>query len=162
MHPFTCGSDEHTPGSPKLVAREDGWHCSDPYSEGCDYRQNWAHAFMAKAAPVPDEDLQEARQWARHGYEIGQRHCGWSDHGVAPAWLTEDWPRSFGSCEHLQLLSEAEVIIARVKARCHQVRSHAGPSGMINASQVLSLLSSSWPDGNFESPTPEQQEPDTP
>lgn len=44
-HPFTCGG-EHAPGSPILVAREDGWHCSDPYGEGCDYRQDWAHASM--------------------------------------------------------------------------------------------------------------------
>lgn len=33
--------------------------------------------------------LVEARSWARHGYEIGQRNAGWSDNGVAPAWLTE-------------------------------------------------------------------------
>lgn len=46
FHPFTCGGD-HVPGSPVLVAREDGWHCSDPYGEGCAYRQNWAHSFMA-------------------------------------------------------------------------------------------------------------------
>ncbi|MCI3277594.1 hypothetical protein [Streptomyces cylindrosporus] len=50
MHPFTCGG-EHTPGSPVLVAREDGWHCSDPYDEGCGFTQDWAHAFMAN----PDE-----------------------------------------------------------------------------------------------------------
>ena len=45
MHPFTCGG-EHTTGSPMLVAREDGWHCPDPYHEGCDYTQDWAHAWM--------------------------------------------------------------------------------------------------------------------
>ncbi|MDF2708155.1 MAG: hypothetical protein K0R62_3807 [Nonomuraea muscovyensis] len=39
--------------------------------------------------------LEEARGWARHGYEIGQRSCTWSDHGVAPAWLTDDWPVHF-------------------------------------------------------------------
>lgn len=39
----------------------------------------------------------EARSWARHGYEIGQRSCTWSDHNVAPAWLTEGWPTSFPS-----------------------------------------------------------------
>ena len=32
----------------------------------------------------------DARSWARHGYEIGQRSCTWSDHGVAPKWLTDD------------------------------------------------------------------------
>ena len=35
------------------------------------------------------EECDEARSWARHGYEIGQRSTLWSDHGVAPKWLTE-------------------------------------------------------------------------
>lgn len=39
-----------------------------------------------------DEQLREARLWARHGYEIAQRSCTWSDHGVAPSWLTEGIP----------------------------------------------------------------------
>jgi hypothetical protein len=43
------------------------------------------------------DQLAEARMWARHGYEIGQRACTWSDHGVAPAWLTEGWPTHFPS-----------------------------------------------------------------
>lgn len=34
------------------------------------------------------EALAEARSWAKHGYEIGQRSCTWSDQGVAPEWLT--------------------------------------------------------------------------
>lgn len=34
-------------------------------------------------------DVLDARSWARHGYEIGQRSCTWSDQGVAPTWLTE-------------------------------------------------------------------------
>ncbi|MEU6597832.1 hypothetical protein [Streptomyces flaveolus] len=57
----------------------------------------------------------EARQWARHGYEIGQKHCGWSDHGVAPAWLTEGWPRAFGSCEHLKQTAEFDEALTRVR-----------------------------------------------
>lgn len=55
MHPFTC--PEHTPGSPMLVADEDGWRCSDPYNEECTYRQDWAHQFMTSAElvrPYPD------------------------------------------------------------------------------------------------------------
>ncbi|WP_394436215.1 hypothetical protein [Streptomyces sp. SGAir0957] len=52
MHPFTCGG-EHTPGSPVLIAREDGWRCPEPYGEPCDYRQDWAHAFMADPARWP-------------------------------------------------------------------------------------------------------------
>lgn len=55
-----------------------------------------------------EAERDEARQWARHGYEIGQRHCGWSDHGVAPAWLTEGWPPNIGSCEHLKHAADLE------------------------------------------------------
>lgn len=53
-------------------------------------------------------DVNEARMWARHGYEIGQRHCGWSDHGVAPEWLTEGFPPHIDSCEHLQRSADLE------------------------------------------------------
>jgi hypothetical protein len=38
--------------------------------------------------------------------------------------------------------------IARVRDRCQQVRDRVGPGGMINASQILGLLSRTWPDGN--------------
>jgi hypothetical protein len=57
------------------------------------------------------EQLAEARIWARHGYEIGQRHCGWTDHGVAPEWLTEGWPAHVPGCEsqaELTTLHEGE------------------------------------------------------
>ncbi|MFE2832225.1 hypothetical protein ACFXI6_14425 [Streptomyces mirabilis] len=61
MHPFTCGG-EHAPGSPALIAYTDGWRCSQPYGESCDYRQDWAHAFMAdpNAWPKPFADLRKA------------------------------------------------------------------------------------------------------
>lgn len=62
-----------------------------------------------------EKQLDEARQWARHGYEIGQRHCSWSDHGVAPAWLTEGWPRHFDSCEHLQQAAAFDEALTRVR-----------------------------------------------
>jgi hypothetical protein len=39
FHPFTCGNDSR---HRILVATLDGWICRD-----CDYRQSWAHAFMA-------------------------------------------------------------------------------------------------------------------
>lgn len=54
-----------------------------------------------------DDPLVEARAWARHGYEIGQRHCGWNDYGVAPVWLTENWPTHFQACP--SILSEGSV-----------------------------------------------------
>lgn len=39
VHPFTCGNDS---GHRVLLATEQGWACED-----CDYRQDWAHGFMA-------------------------------------------------------------------------------------------------------------------
>lgn len=48
------------------------------------------------------QQVDEARMWARHGYEIGQRHCGWTDYGTAPAWLTDGWPPHFRSCPNLE------------------------------------------------------------
>ncbi|MHB9862158.1 hypothetical protein [Streptomyces sp. YIM S03343] len=56
-HPFTCGNDSHDV-SVVLMAHRDGWHCSDP---GCDYRQDWAHAFMA-----------DHTAWPR--FPFGERH----------------------------------------------------------------------------------------
>ncbi|MFI1525466.1 hypothetical protein [Streptomyces griseus] len=49
MHPFTCGADRHTQ-SPNLVPSHSGWHCPDP---ACDYRQDWAHKFMADPTTWP-------------------------------------------------------------------------------------------------------------
>lgn len=61
MHPFTCGADHPGP-SPALVARPDGWHCPGTYRAPCDYRQDWAHRFMADphAWPKPFADLRQA------------------------------------------------------------------------------------------------------
>lgn len=42
MHEFTCGNGGHSHG--RLRATSDGWVCD---FEGCDYTQDWAHAFMA-------------------------------------------------------------------------------------------------------------------
>ena len=53
FHPFTCGGDrtdaahrayqaDHGGDFGQLVATNDGWVCPV-----CDYRQNWAHGFMA-------------------------------------------------------------------------------------------------------------------
>lgn len=44
----------------------------------------------------------------------------------------------------------AEAAITRAREHCQAVRDRVGPSGMINASQVLGLLSPTWPDGNYE------------
>jgi hypothetical protein len=81
--------------------------------------------IVLDGSEIPDEGataeelrglVDEARMWARHGYEIGQRHCGWADAGVAPAWLTEGWPRHFDSCEHLKQAADLDTALVRVRS----------------------------------------------
>jgi hypothetical protein len=72
-------------------------------------------ADIAAAAGAIRRERDEARTWARHGYEIGQRNCGWSDHGVAPEWLTEGWPSSFDACEHATRAAEYDTALTRVR-----------------------------------------------
>jgi len=71
--------------------------------------------WLRAEAEDAEQQLTEARQWARHGYEIGQRHCSWTDHGVAPDWLTDGWPPHFGSCEHLQRAAEYDTELTRLR-----------------------------------------------
>lgn len=88
---------------------------SDSRSERANQAEAKLKALFDEASKL-QEHLDEARTWARHGYEIGQKHCSWSDHGVAPAWLTEGWPPHFDSCEHLKQAAELEEAVARVRA----------------------------------------------
>ena len=55
MRPFTCEMPHRLHQT--LIAEPDGWHCPD---EQCDYRQTWAHAFMA-------EPLDGLVVWSRRG-----------------------------------------------------------------------------------------------
>lgn len=80
-------------------------------------------------------ELEEARQWARHGYEIGQRHCGWSDHGVAPDWLTEGWSRAFDSCEHLKQAAEYDTALSRVLQVAEDLEALEAHGGAWDANQ---------------------------
>ena len=57
------------------------------------------------------EQLDEARSWARHGYEIGQRSLLWSDYGVAPAWLTEGWPTHFETDPATKLITQLDELL---------------------------------------------------
>lgn len=61
FHPFTCGNDRgdakhrayaeaHGGDLGQLMATPNGWFCP-----ACDYRQDWAHEFMAK--PIGGEGL---------------------------------------------------------------------------------------------------------
>lgn len=70
---------------------------------------------LIERAERAEAERAEARAWARHGYEIGQKHCGWTDHGVAPEWLTEDWPPSFDSCEHLKTSADFDTRLTKVR-----------------------------------------------
>ncbi|WP_218108699.1 hypothetical protein [Streptomyces sp. EN16] len=79
------------------------------------------HELIGRAEHAEIE-RDEARLWARHGYEIGQKHCGWSDHGVAPAWLTEGWPPHIDSCEHLKQAVEYDEALTRVRAEVVRIR----------------------------------------
>jgi hypothetical protein len=61
FHPFTCGlRDQHRDNPGILVAARDGWSCP---ANGCDYRQNWAHPFMA--GPLPPDPFHDALQALR-------------------------------------------------------------------------------------------------
>ena len=91
-----------------------------------DGRARQAEAKLKAAFDVAaqfEAQRDEARQWARHGYEIGQKHCGWSDHGVAPDWLTDGWPPHIESCEHLQLATQYDETLARVRAEVAHIRA---------------------------------------
>jgi hypothetical protein len=86
------------------------------------------------------EQLGEARSWARHGYEIGQKHCSWSDHGVAPQWLTEGWPPHIDSCEHLKVAAEYDEALTRVRGLPEQPEimdaKHEQPQGYLHGYRI--------------------------
>jgi hypothetical protein len=86
------------------------------------------------------QDRDEARSWARHGYEIGQKHCGWTDHGVAPGWLTDGWPPHFDSCEHLKRASEYDEALTRVRSLPEHPEimdaKHAQPEGYLHGYRI--------------------------
>jgi hypothetical protein len=60
VHPFTCGGSVHEQHRvrPSLVAVNDGWMCPDP---ACNYRQNWAHSFMADSTVLANMNEQQNR-----------------------------------------------------------------------------------------------------
>jgi len=62
MHPFTCGGSVHDGNvhgeRPALFAERDGWVCPDT---NCDYRQNWAHSFMASPEVLTNMNDQHNR-----------------------------------------------------------------------------------------------------
>lgn len=63
------------------------------------------------------EQLAEARSWARHGYEIGQRSLCWSDYGVAPKWLTEGWPNHFETDRATKLMCQLDELLIHYRSQ---------------------------------------------
>jgi hypothetical protein len=102
------------------------------------------------------EQRDEARMWARHGYEIGQRHCGWTDHGVAPAWLTDGWPVDLGSCETTARAEQAEARIAAVETVLHRYQGCASNTAAALRMEIREALASTTPCASC-CPTPEAQ-----
>lgn len=86
------------------------------------------------------EQRDEARQWARHGYEIGQKHCGWTDHGVAPDWLTEGWPTHFDSCKYFKQASEYDTALSRVLQVADDLENEEAHGGVWDANQQAARL----------------------
>jgi hypothetical protein len=90
---------------------------------GIDRTSNW-DSLIEKAA-TQRQDRDEARSWARHGYEIGQKHCSWTDHGVAPEWLTEGWPPHIDSCQHLKHAAVLDEALSSIRS-VHAPVEHRG------------------------------------
>jgi hypothetical protein len=59
MHPFTCGHEHPAHPDAVLEATPKGWRC---FVLGCEYEQDWAHAFMADPDAWPKSPFGE-----RHG-----------------------------------------------------------------------------------------------
>ena len=88
FHPFTCPRTHSEPGKQILRAGTDGWVCPGTLSGGsvaCDYRQYWAHGFMADgswrepAAAIGDAfaydepSPQELARWEAERRELAAR-----------------------------------------------------------------------------------------
>jgi hypothetical protein len=126
-------------GTPAPACPGEGPNCgeiADCDGQCCDTRDadDGEHQADAVAKRLSAE-LAEARRWARAGYEIGQRHCSWTDHGAAPAWLTEGWPNSFDSCEHLKKAAEYDTALGRVLEVAASLESAEAHGGAWDANQ---------------------------
>ncbi|WP_329217380.1 hypothetical protein [Streptomyces microflavus] len=95
MRPFTCGADQHSL-PPRLVPSHSGWYCPDP---ACDYRQDWAHAFMADPAAWSGKAWDAAR---RPRSDIGTEFIQQADNpdGVAVAAFESDLAAAGESAAH--------------------------------------------------------------
>lgn len=116
------------------LGMEPGNNWDDIRNTAAEFRSELVRSENARERLRQDRD--EARSWARHGYEIGQKHCGWTDHGVAPDWLTEGWPPHIDSCEHLKKAAEYDEALSRVRALPEQPQvmdaQHPDPSSYLH------------------------------
>ena len=90
------------------------------------WRERTAMGFQPWGRRVSEleADMLDARSWARHGYEIGQRSCAWSDQGVAPAWLTEGHaPESLEPTEDQRRMFGLDEENARLRARITELEA---------------------------------------
>lgn len=96
-----------------------------------------ATATLTELAPLSlGAQLDEARSWARHGYEIGQRSCLWADHGVAPKWLTAGWEGNrFPACSHMEITGQLE----EERSRLTRDRNEYADSVLAQAGEIEQL-----------------------
>jgi hypothetical protein len=81
-----CGAYDHTEAECPVAGRA-RWQ-NVPHEAWCPHKG--CPAKLCDSCRCLRSLVLDARSWARHGYEIGQRSCTWSDHGVAPKWLTDE------------------------------------------------------------------------
>ncbi|MFJ3258475.1 hypothetical protein ACIPK9_37310 [Streptomyces sp. NPDC086771] len=122
MHPFTCGSLHADGRSPVLTATTDGWRCPNP---ACDYRQDWAHVFMAADAPTDRDQLLHLVDRSRRGValpaELDQLAVGITTQAARVAELEAEttklirWHREDGTA-----LDEMRATIERLRTRAEQ------------------------------------------
>lgn len=72
-----------------------------------------------------------------------------------------DTEQQVSSPEQVDDIAAVRSVVARTQERCQAVRDREGPGGMINATQILGLLSPTWPDGNYEGAAPGSTEQPT-
>ncbi len=110
-HPFTCanGRDEkHLDGEGVLVATQEGWVC--PY---CDYKQDWAHDFMAErpsyGAARLIQQLRRQRICDDEELAMVQEQLTFIEHALATLRRHVTNPRNFAICSEAYVDQIAEL-----------------------------------------------------
>lgn len=122
----------------RKVAERDAKRCEELRDES--RRRGKVKLEYAEKVRLLESQLEDARTWARHGYEIGQKHCGWTDYGVAPDWLTEGWPTHFDSCKHLKQATEYDTALSRVLQVADDLENEEAHGGVWDANQQAARL----------------------